>query len=96
MSLKTKHEEGDLRVWYIHQCGSGEMFMRDVATIEEAKSILETIYDLANFLYESDELQDYCNGGGLEVYEPDDDGGFEWCEWCDEDGRTIDEVINDY
>ncbi len=77
-------KEGDLRVWWIPQVPM-EPFRTPVANIREAKLLIDTLGRYDAFQFENRIKPDYCNGGGLEVFE---DG--EWCEWADEKGEGID------
>lgn len=79
-------KEGDLQVWWIPQV-PGESFKVPVDTLEEAIKILDTLakYDL--FQLENNIKPDYCNTGGLSVFE---DG--EWSDWYHpETGEDIEE-----
>lgn len=82
---------GQMRVWHIPQV-PGKAFHVLVESPSEAKKILDVLamYDL--FQYENRIKPDYCNAGGLEIYEKDDgDGKPGWCEWYDsETGEDID------
>jgi len=81
--------ESALRVWWIPQVGMDTQFHISVTSIEEAKLILRTLADYDLFQFENRVKPDYCNTGGLEVFE---DG--EWCEWSDpETGDDIDELM---
>uniref|UniRef100_A0A6M3LRW2 Uncharacterized protein n=1 Tax=viral metagenome TaxID=1070528 RepID=A0A6M3LRW2_9ZZZZ len=78
------YKNGDLRIWWIPQVPMNG-FRVSVSNIREAKLILNTLalYDI--FQFENNIKPDYCNVGGLEVYE---DG--EWLEWEDDIGDNID------
>lgn len=76
----------DLRVWHIANV-PGEPYHHYVQTPEEGAVVLRILRDYDLYLGES---AVYSNAGGLEVME---DG--EWCEWCNEDGYDINEVIDD-
>lgn len=80
-------KEGDLRVWWIPQVPM-KAFRQPVANVEQAILLLNTLAEYDNFQFENNVKGDYCNVGGLEIFE---DG--EWCEWCSEDGDNIDYVI---
>ena len=71
---------GKLRVWWIPQI-TGEVFHVFVCSLEEAKNLLSVLADYDLFQYENKIKPDYCNAGGLHVFE---DG--EWFEW--EDKKT--------
>lgn len=91
--LKTVAKEGDLRVWYMQMFDSREIFYANASNADEAMDQLLTIYELTLFLYNNDQIPDYCNAGGIEVYEADGDGGFEWCEWYSDDGLDAGEIM---
>lgn len=75
----TDPVEGALRVWWIPQIPM-KGFKRDVADLTQAKLLLETLADYDAFQFENKVKGDYCNAGGLEVFE---DG--EWSDWYDPD-----------
>lgn len=83
---------GDLRVWWIPQVPM-EPFYVPVADVREARLILDALarYDL--FQLDHRIKPDYCNAGGLMVYEADGGDGIpEWCEWYSADGESIDDI----
>ena len=92
-SVETVGKEGDLRIWYAHLFDKPELFYSSVESPTDAVAQLLAIYELMLFLYENNQIADYCNAGGLEVYESDGEGGFEWCEWYSEDGLDIGEIL---
>ena len=63
-------------------------FYVPVKTIEEAKLILKTLADYDIFQLKHNIKPDYCNAGGLMVFE---DG--EWTDWYDEEGNSIDDLM---
>lgn len=68
-------KEGDLRVWWMPQV-PGKPFQVPVASIKEAKKLLDVLADYDLFQYKNRIKPDYSNAGGFEVFE-----GGEWCEW---------------
>ncbi len=78
--------EGDLRVWWVPQVPM-QAFLVDVPDTESAILLLNTLGRYDAFQFENNIKPDYCNAGGLEVFE---DG--EWVEWENEDGECIDDV----
>jgi len=75
---------GDLRVWWIPQVPM-EPFFYPVESPEEGAALCDALAKYDMFQYENNVKPDYCNVGGLQVYEyvpngddPDDDG---WCDW---------------
>ena len=82
--------EGSLRVWWIPQIPM-KPYHVPVASIREASLVLTALgyYDL--FQFENKIKPDYCNAGGLEVFEDGD-----WTEWYDdESGDDIDGLDED-
>lgn len=79
----------EMRVWWIPQVPM-KAFHVPVKTLGEAKLILNTLANYDLFQLENKIKPDYCNAGGLEVFENVEDG--EWSEWMDEEGRNIDEI----
>lgn len=84
-------QPGDLQVWWIPQV-PGKPFVVDVESAKEAKKLLDILADYDLFQYKQRIKPDYANAGGLNTWEPDGRGGWEWATWYSEDGRDIDEV----
>lgn len=78
-----------LRVWWIPQIPMPS-FIVPVADLEAAHLILDVLAAYDAFQFENGVKGDYCNVGGLSIFE---DG--EWCDWEDEDGSHFDEVRHD-
>jgi superinfection exclusion protein gp17 len=78
-------KEGDLKVWWVPQI-PGKPFEVGVESVAQAKFLTEVLANYDLFQFENRIKPDYSNTGGLSVYE---DG--EWCDWEDENGRSIDE-----
>ena len=86
----AKVESAALRVWWIPQVPM-KPFRREVRSIREAKLLLETLADYDLFQFDNNIKPDYCNAGGLEVFE---DG--EWTDWYDDEtGDGIDSLSSD-
>jgi hypothetical protein len=77
---------GDLKVWWIPQV-PGKPFEVPVATIDEAKKLLDVLAKYDAFQFEQKVKPDYSNVGGLMIFE---DG--EWTDWSDDVGESIDET----
>lgn len=73
-----------LRVWWIPQVPMSP-FRVDVRNLHEAKLLLNALADYDRFQFEHKVKPDYCNAGGLEIW-----NGSEWEEWYDDDGNGID------
>lgn len=81
-------ETGSLRVWWIPQVPM-KPFHVAVKDQEQAILLLRTLTDYDLFQFENSVKPDYCNAGGLEIFE-----GGEWSEWADpETFEAIDEVM---
>ena len=81
-------KDGALCVWWIPQVPMTQFWV-DVRTIEEAAKILAVLAAYDDFQFEHNVKVEYCNAGGLCVYE---DG--EWVYWYDPDtGASIDDFI---
>ncbi|WP_321913529.1 hypothetical protein [Paraburkholderia sp. J11-2] len=84
-----------LKVWWIPQI-PGKSFEVPVESVDEAKKILTVLADYDIFQYENRIKGDYCNAGGLvQQEEVGPDGETDWFDWCDEEGRSIDDVLRD-
>jgi hypothetical protein len=79
---------GALQVWWIPQV-PGKPFTVPVATPAEAKKLLDVLANYDIFQFENRIKPDYCNAGGLSVFE---DG--EWTDWEDDEGRSIDDSLS--
>ena len=77
---------GDLQVWWIPQV-PGKPFTVNVGSPAAAIILLRVLADYDAFQFENRIKPDYCNAGGLRVFE---DG--EWVDWYDSEGRDIDEI----
>lgn len=85
---------GALRVWHIPQV-PGKPFHVAVDTPQEAQRVLQLLANYDIFQLENNIKPDYCNAGGLEVYEADaGEGKPGWNEWHDDEtGDDIDEWV---
>lgn len=80
-----KPKDGDLRVWWVPQVPM-KAFYVSVDNVVEAKLLLNALAEYDKFQLDNRIKPDYCNAGGLEVYE-----NGEWVGWCsEEDGEDID------
>lgn len=81
-------KEGNLRVYWIPQVPMNPFYVK-VRSSEEAQKIMEVLSDYDEFQYENNVKPDYCNAGGLEVFEEG-----EWVDWVNEDGCDINEIMD--
>lgn len=83
-AAKVKRKKGDLQVWWIPQV-PGEPFTVDVRTVREAKLLTTALADYDLFQFDNKIKPDYCNAGGLRVWD-----GKDWTDWEDAGGNDID------
>ena len=67
--------EGNLRVWWIPQVPM-HPFRVDVPDVASAIMLMDALGRYDTFQFENNIKPDYCNAGGLEVFERG-----EWVEW---------------
>jgi hypothetical protein len=65
-------------------------FHVEVFSVEEAILINNTLAEYDLFLYNNKHRPDYCNTGGLQVWNENDQ---EWEDWYNEEGESFDEYI---
>lgn len=70
---------GDLNLWYIHQVPGKPIFQQRVDSVEEGRKILNAIFETMLNAFEQNMIPDYANFGGINRWEPDDEGGYNWC-----------------
>jgi hypothetical protein len=75
MKKQIAPKEGDLRIWWIPQVPM-HPFRIPVSDPTQAAKILDVLADYDIFQFKNRIKPDYCNAGGLEVFE-----GGEWVEW---------------
>lgn len=80
----TPPSAGSLRVWWIPQIPM-KPFTVSVESVAEARKLLDVLAAYDAFQFENRIKPDYCNAGGLSVFE---DG--EWLDWTDEWGDDVD------
>lgn len=95
-------KNGDLKVWWIPQVPM-EAFEYPVNSVQEGFVLLDALakYDL--FQLEKKVKPDFCNMGGLMVFddelasenENEDDFDAGWSDWCSEMGGDIDFYLNE-
>jgi len=88
-------KEGDLKVWWIPQI-PGKPFEVPVESVAEAQKLLDVLAKYDIFQYENKVKPDYCNAGGLVVYEMERVDGMDhrgdWVDWTNEEGDSIDDL----
>lgn len=82
--FQKKPVEGQLKVWWIPQV-PGKAFNVNVATLVEAKLLLNALAEYDLFQLKENIKPDYANAGGLAVFA---DG--EWGDWYSADADDFD------
>jgi hypothetical protein len=85
---------GDLKIYWIPQVPM-KAFEYPVTSVSEAKHMLDMLARYDIFQYEHNVKPDFCNAGGLMIYEQTKDG-LDWCEWYNATGESIDEAKIDF
>ena len=83
-----------LRVWWIPQVPMS-VFYIDVASIEEGVKIIDTLAEYDLFQYHNNVKPDYCNAGGLQMFDPNDDHDGPEGSWVDWYYETDDNYYDD-
>lgn len=81
--MKTR--DGQLKVWWIPQIPM-KSFEVLVGTKEEAILLLNTLANYDIFQFENKIKPDYCNAGGLVIWEEKEQ---DWVDWEDGEGNNI-------
>lgn len=79
-----------LRVWWIPQI-PGTSFTVAVDSVAEGEKLLKILADYDTFQFEHNVKPDYCNAGGLLIFDPDDDTDSPEGSWIDLDAYTSDQ-----
>jgi hypothetical protein len=73
----TPPEPGALRMWHVAQIPC-PAFQVDVSTAEEGLRLCDILADYDAHQFEHRIKPDYANVNGVERYESDGEGGFDW------------------
>ena len=85
--------EKKLRVWWMPQVGANATFYVPVASVEQARRVMDILAAYDCFQYNHNIKPDYCNCGGLQML--DDETG-EWEEWYMEDAEYYYDDVDIY
>lgn len=77
--MSERPDPGDLRVWWIPQIPM-KAFTTPVESVAQGVWLCDVLAAYDTFQHENNVKPDYCNVGGVERYEEDGDGGFDWYE----------------
>ena len=81
-----------LKVWWIPQV-PGKSFRVDVDSVSEGVKVMDVLADYDLFQYQNNIKPDYCNAGGLIMFDEQDDTDSEsgsWVDWFDEETAETD------
>ncbi len=82
-----------LRVWWNPQVGASETFYVPVTSIEEGKKVMDLLSAYDCFQWNQNIKGDYCNFGGLEMW---DEKEQEWVNWEYENEEQYYDNVDDY
>lgn len=85
--------EKKMRVWWCPQVGIEKNFYIPVQSVEEAKKVMDILAAYDCFQYNQNVKPDYCNMGGVEVFNEESQ---EWEDWYYEDDTNFFEDVDDY
>lgn len=74
-------KEVELRVWWNPQIGSSHTFYIPVKSVEEAKKFLDVLAAYDQFQYQNRIKPDFCNDGGLQMWDEEEQ---DWVDWYEE------------
>lgn len=84
-----------LRVWWIPQV-PGKPFHVGVRNLREARLVIHTLANYDTFQFNERIKPDFCNAGGLQGFDPEDDTDSpegSWTDWYDEvSGMEFDDL----
>lgn len=88
---------GQLRVYWIPQVPM-KSFNILVKSLEEARLLLDVLAEYDIFQFNNRIKPDFCNAGGLQIWDDSldpDKNGERWCDWYDEEtGMDFDEYCD--
>lgn len=82
-----------MRVWWIPQVGADATFYVPVETVEEAKKVMDMLAAYDCFQYNHRIKPDFCNTGGLQVW---DEAENDWVDWTYEDDESYYDDVDEY
>lgn len=83
-----------LRVWWISQVGSDGVFYVPVKDVIEAKKTMDILAAYDEFQFENNIKGDFCNVGGLQMYDEENEVWVDWfLETEDDYFDNVDEYV---
>lgn len=86
-----------LRIWWIPQVPM-PMFTVPVRTFREARLLLNTLADYDAFQFKHRVKPDYCNAGGLQMFDPldgEDSPDGSWSDYHPDSGDEFDDLSDE-
>ena len=90
---KNQEKNQQLRVWWNPQVGASDTFYIPVRSVEEGKKIIDLLSAYDCFQWNHHIKGDYCNAGGLEMWDEQEN---DWVGWEYEDDDNYFDNIDDY
>jgi hypothetical protein len=87
-----KENKKQMRVWWMPQVGYGTFYV-PVESVEEAKKVMDLLSSYDCFQYNQNIKPDYCNCGGLQVYNEETE---DWEDWYFEDDQNYFDDVDEY
>ena len=82
-----------MRVWWIPQVGADATFYVPVETVEESKKVMDMLAAYDCFQYNHRIKPDFCNTGGLQVWDETEN---DWVDWTYEDDESYYDDVDEY
>lgn len=90
--MSIPKENKKMRVWWMPQVGYGTFYV-PVESVEEAKKVMDLLSSYDCFQYNQNIKPDYCNCGGLQVYNEETE---DWEDWYFEDDQNYFDDVDEY
>lgn len=86
-------ESKKMRVYWMPQVGVDAVFYVPVNSVEEAKKVMDMLAAYDCFQYNHNIKPDYCNTGGLQMWDEDEQ---DWVDWYYEDDDCFYDNVDEY
>lgn len=82
-----------MRVWWIPQVGANATFYIPVESVEQARQFMDVLAAYDCFQWNHNIKPDYCNVGGLQIWNEEDN---DWEDWYYEDDEHFYDDVDTY
>lgn len=82
-----------MRVYWMPQVGADAAFYVPVNSVDEAKKVMDMLAAYDCFQYNHNIKPDYCNTGGLQMW---DENEQDWVDWYYEDDDCFYDDVDEY